>query len=138
MIDPFEKEKMNDLIDKGKICPYCLSPTIFTNSREIYDGRDFGMIYICRPCMAWVGCHRGTERAMGRLANAELRAWRKAAHGDFDRRAKKMESRMAGYKWLSEQMGLTVDKTHIGMFDIDQCKQVIKICGGYLPLCTTK
>ncbi|WP_322786172.1 zinc-finger-containing protein [Agathobaculum desmolans] len=30
-------------------------------------------------------------------------------------------------EWLAEQMELPVEQTHIGMFDIAQCKRAIKI-----------
>ena len=36
-------------------------------------GVDYGMIYYCPQCGAYVGVHKGTDRAKGRLANAELR-----------------------------------------------------------------
>jgi hypothetical protein len=36
-------------------------------------GIDYGMIYYCPKCRAYVGVHAGTDRAKGRLANAELR-----------------------------------------------------------------
>jgi hypothetical protein len=29
---------------------------------------------------------------------------------------------------LADKMGITVDKCHIGMFNLDQCRQVIDIC----------
>ena len=32
------------------------------------------MIYICKPCDAYVGVHKGTDKALGRLANKELRS----------------------------------------------------------------
>ena len=36
------------------------------------------------------------------------------------------------YKWLSEQLGMPRKDTHIGMFDVDQCKRVVEICKPYL------
>ena len=30
--------------------------------------------------MAYVGVHKGTDKPLGRLANAELRYWKKRAH----------------------------------------------------------
>lgn len=56
---------------KGKICPYCHIPTEYKNSIEVY-GIDYGMIYYCPKCRAYVGVHAGTDRAKGRLANAEF------------------------------------------------------------------
>jgi hypothetical protein len=43
----------------------------------------------------------------------------------------KKDARHKAYKWLSEQMGTDIKLTHIGMFDVEQCKQVIEICKSY-------
>lgn len=94
------------------------------------------MIYICKPCVAYVGVHKGTNRSLGRLANHELREWKKKAHAMFDplwqakisNESNEIYSRKSAYKWLSEQMGLDVHLTHIGMMDIDQCKRVVELC----------
>lgn len=63
----------------GRICPYCHVPTEYKNSIEVY-GVDYGMIYYCPQCGAYVGVHKGTDRAKGRLANAELRRCKIEAH----------------------------------------------------------
>lgn len=125
----------------GKTCPYCGSPSKLVDSIEIY-GKSYGMIYLCRPCDAYVGCHRGSTIAKGRLADKELRQWKKAAHGFFDalwrRKMKrgytKEQARSAAYRWLSEQMGIDFEYTHIGMFNIDQCRRVVDICKAYHSL----
>ncbi len=57
-----------DGILSGKICPYCGNRTEYVDSSVIY-GRSYGMIYLCWDCMAYVGVHKGTDRALGRLAN---------------------------------------------------------------------
>ena len=110
-------------------CPYCSRLAVFVDSKEIY-GTSYGMVYLCRPCDAYVGVHKGTDRPLGRLANKELREWKKKAHSFFDPIWK--EGRFKGmrdkaYKWLSEQMGLPKEETHIGMFDIALCKRVVDI-----------
>lgn len=57
----------------GWSCPYCGAPTQFVDDSEIY-GRSFGgKCYICRPCQAWVGCHKDSDKALGRIANKTLR-----------------------------------------------------------------
>ncbi|MEQ9672389.1 zinc-finger-containing protein [Coleofasciculus sp. G2-EDA-02] len=127
------------LILSGKICPYCGRETEFTDSAKVYHGKNYGMIYLCRPCQAWVGVHSGTDKALGRLANAELRRWKQNAHACFDPLWKrkmqkgfsKAEARNAGYKWLSQQMNLPPQETHIAMFDIEQCKKVVELCRPY-------
>ena len=87
------------------------------------------MMYLCRPCDAYVGVHRGTDKPKGRLANKELRYWKMAAHEAFDPiwQSKTMK-RNEAYKWLARRMGLKTKDTHIGMFDVRQCRKVIKIC----------
>ena len=37
-------------------------------------------------------------------------------------------TRYNAYGWLSKQMNLRRDETHIALFEIEQCKQVIDIC----------
>lgn len=88
-----------------------------------------GMVYLCRPCNAYVGVHIGTDRPKGSLANAELRGWRKAAHASFDPlwQDGPFKKRNAAYRWLSEQMKLPIEQTHIGMFTVEQCKAALEI-----------
>ena len=114
---------------KDVICDYCGRKAELVDSKVIY-GTSYGMMYLCRHCNAYVGCHKGTDRPLGRLADAELRYWKKAAHAVFDplwRKGRFQGHRQAAYAWLADQMGLPVEQTHIGMFDIAQCKQAIKI-----------
>lgn len=111
-------------------CDYCGGRAEYADSSIIY-GKSYGMIYLCRKCNAYVGVHKGTDRPLGRLANAELRHWKKAAHNAFDplwKYGKFRGYRTTAYRWLSKCLGLPVEKTHIGMFDIDLCKRVIQIC----------
>ena len=98
--------------------------------------------YICCPqypgCDFMVYCHVD-GRAMGTPANSETRAYRRAAHASFDQL---WYSHIPGfrkreYAWLAEQMGLTKDECHIGMFDIDQCKQAIELVSARLESGTT-
>lgn len=113
-------------------CDYCGSEAVLVEDSEIY-GRSYGhKCWLCRRCNAYVGCHRGTNKPLGRLANADLRRWKTAAHDAFDplwKYGKFKHRRNAAYAWLAEQMNLPVDKTHIGMFDVGQCKRVIEIVG---------
>lgn len=111
-------------------CDYCGRKAEFVDSKVIY-GRSYGMIYLCRNCMAYVGVHQGTSKPLGRLANAQLRYWKKQAHAAFDplwQYGRFKHCRNAAYAWLADQMHTPIDKTHIGMFDVGQCKQVIAIC----------
>ena len=123
----------DELILHGYKCPYCGRATELADSAEIYGGRSYGMIYLCRPCDAYVGCHNGTINAKGRLADAELREWKKKAHNAFDPiwQERHMRRKLA-YAWLSEKMGVPSEYTHIGMFDVAECKKVVTICNEFL------
>lgn len=124
------------------ICPYCNERSKLVDSECIYK-RSYGLAYLCAPCDAYVGVHKGTEKPLGRLANKELREWKKKAHAAFDplwqrklakrRRErgedyKKVWARGSGYRWLAIQLGIERAKCHIGMFDIEMCKRVVDIC----------
>lgn len=115
---------------KTVYCDYCGRRAEYVDSKIIY-GKSYGMIYLCRNCMAYVGVHKGTSTPLGRLANAELRHWKMHAHAVFDplwQYGRFKGRRNAAYAWLSQQMGLPIQRTHIGMFDVQQCKQVVEIC----------
>jgi hypothetical protein len=117
-------------------CPYCLGSAVLIDSKEIY-GRSYGMAYQCKPCKAYVGCHRGTEKPLGRLANAELRRYKQRAHKAFDPiwklnpmagTKRDQPNRKEAYLWLAGKLGIRLKDCHIGMFDVKQCKLVITYC----------
>ena len=127
-------------IYEGKICPYCCKHTEYIDSSFVY-GKSYGMIYICKPCDAYVGVHKGTDKSLGRLANKELRMAKKEAHFYFDKIAKtslineiwreyipNLTNRQKAYLWLSKQMDIDRELCHIGMFTLPQCKKVVEIC----------
>lgn len=121
------------------ICPYCQKPAEYRESSAGIYSRDYGPVWICDPCSAWVGCHPN-GRPLGRLADARLRKEKQAAHAAFDplwkRRMerdglRKGHARAKGYKWLRQQLGLTAEECHIGMFDTDMCRRVVEVCAPY-------
>lgn len=117
-------------MEKPTICRYCGSPVVYTSNAEIY-GKEYGTgkCYLCRNCRAFVGVHPGTDTPLGTLANEELREWRKEAHFWFDRiwkKPTKITTRYNAYGYLAKKMGLPREETHIGMFEIEQCKKVIE------------
>ena len=68
-------------------CDYCGKPALFVGGLIIYPHRldlRSKVFYYCEPCQAWVGCHPNTAVPLGRLANAELRSAKMAAHAAFD------------------------------------------------------
>ena len=120
------------------VCPYCGSKVHFKDSAIIYNGRSFGNVYICSQypkCDAFVGVHRGTKKTLGRLANPELREWKKKAHAYFDPiwkyrqlKTRSTTSRTHAYHWLAGEMNLNLESCHIGMFDVKDCQRVVAIC----------
>jgi hypothetical protein len=113
-------------------CPYCQERALLVGGYDVYPHRPDlhpKMFWQCKPCRAYVGCHPGTTKPMGRLANAELRQWKLRAHASFDpiwRSGKK--NRSSAYAWLSRELGLPRAETHIGMFDVETCKRVVEAC----------
>lgn len=128
-----------DLLYQGKVCPYCGQPSEYADSQEVYHGKSYGMIYICRDCDAYVGVHKGTDVALGRLADWELRQWKKRAHEAFDAIWKwkidhginKGIARSETYAWLSRELQIKPELTHIGFFDVEQCIKVVQLCEAY-------
>jgi len=127
-------------------CPYCNNAAKLVDGRAIYNDRP-DLAYLkywrCKPCNASVGCHKfgaflyvdnrrvysdGTL-PLGRLANPQLRAAKREAHLAFDPLWRDMGMRrQAAYNWLANAMDLPLEKTHIGEFDVAQCRQVIALC----------
>lgn len=123
-------------------CPYCQSPSVLAKGAVIYPhrsdlaGKDF---WHCAPCKSWVGCHDGTLKPLGRLADAKLRAAKTHAHAAFDRlwqgkmrrdKCSKKAARGAGYAWLADQLGIAREDCHIGLFDVETCARVVQVCKG--------
>ena len=109
-------------------CPYCGEQAPLTHSREVY-GRDYGWLYMCKPCNAYVGCHKGTTKSKGSPANHSLREARKSTHRAFDPIWREtLVDRRSAYKWLAEQLGIDGKDCHIGMFNLVQCELAINAC----------
>lgn len=113
------------------VCPYCLRAAWLVSGREIYPHRrDLWnrKFYQCKPCSAYVGCHRDGS-PLGRLANAELRSAKMAAHAAFDPTWQSgFMDRNQAYSWLARQLGIEKNNCHIGMFDLDTCRLVESLC----------
>lgn len=113
------------------VCPYCGRRAELIDSSAVYNGESYGKIYLCRPCWAYVGVHRNTYIPLGRLADKDLRRWKRCVHEVFDtlwvNEPNRRLARTNAYKWLADKMGLPVDEAHFGKFDIDQCKKAVQI-----------
>jgi len=85
--------------------------------------------YECEPCKAYVGCHPSSQEPLGRLANAQLRAMKQAAHAAFDPLWKYYGmSRTGAYAWLACRLHLLKEDCHIGFFDEETCMKVVREC----------
>lgn len=119
-----------------KICRYCGGVIRCVPGQKVYGDAAASRLklrnewfYQCQNCNARVGCHKGSKRPLGNVANEVLRLKRMETHQVFDACWKHHRmTRTAAYKWLSGKMGLPEEKTHIGGFEMDQCQQVIDIC----------
>lgn len=125
-------------------CPYCgQGATFYPSSELFYGGRNFGPLWACIPCHAWVGCHKGTRTPLGNLADSRTRRLRNEAHRFFDhmwirrwyelsphRRNQDLQAVVRGnaYDWLAGKLQLTKAECHIGQFDAARCEEVIKLC----------
>lgn len=123
------------------ICPYCNAPAYLVTGDVIYPWRrDLAAkkFWKCTACVdSYVGCHPGTDKPLGRLADAKLRLAKSHAHAVFDpiwerkmerEGISKGEARGKGYAWLAGQLGIESKDCHIGMFDVETCIRVVTIC----------
>jgi hypothetical protein len=112
-------------------CNYCNKPAKLVSGRVIYPQRAdliSLLFWYCKDCKAWVGCHKKTTRPLGKLATQMLRELRAYVHTQFDPLWQNGQmTRTQAYVWLAEQMQMTVEDCHIGMFNEEQCRQVMEI-----------
>lgn len=117
-----ELSAMQKQMLEGKRCPYCKAATVFST------GYMNNPVWICQPCQAWVGVHKGTNVALGRVAKAMLRGYKMQAHEAFDALWRNgTMNRKEAYAWLSEALQMPSEYTHIGMFGLETCKRVIEL-----------
>lgn len=119
------------------VCPYCHRDAGLVGGDIIYPHRPdlhAKQFWLCAPCEAYVGCHEAGKgfgdgtRPLGRLANAELRLAKSAAHRAFDPMWKAGPmSRKQAYFWLASRLGIDIKDCHIGEFDVAMCHRVIQI-----------
>ena len=119
-----------------KICRYCGSVIRLVTAESIYGAEAAKrlklmgeFIYQCQNCNARVGCHRGTTRPLGNVANETLRLKRTETHQVFDTYWRRQGmTRTAAYRWLAKRLHLSAEKAHIGSFEMEQCQKVIDLC----------
>lgn len=111
-------------------CNYCGKNTIWCENKEIY-GKNWGksyMVYLCKPCDAYVGCHNNTKEALGTLANKELREARKKAKNLWITKEgidwSDWRSKGNGYRELRNKLGY---EFHFGSSTLEECNKIINI-----------
>lgn len=118
---------MNTKKGKNKIvtCPFCNTRAAWVENKELY-GRNYGksyMMYLCKPCDAYVGCHQNSRQPLGSMADKELRELRKQCHALLDPLWKNKEmSRQVAYALLYQKTGTK----HIGWTDKEDCLKIIQ------------
>ena len=107
------------------ICRYCGGIVRLVPAESVYGdsavrlGLKGEKLYQCQNCNARVGCHRGTVRPLGDLANEVLRLKRIETHQVFDAYwTERGMSRTQAYRWLAKKMHLPERKAHIGGFEM--------------------
>lgn len=117
-------------------CNYCGNAAQLVTGRDIYPKRKdlhARLFYSCKRCGAWVGCHPDTDKALGFLANKELRQARMKAHKYFDQiHYSGYYNRSDAYYWLSRQLGIKVKNCHISQLNLKQLETVVIVSKGLL------
>ena len=68
------------LLETSTICRYCGGVIRLVSAETVYGasverlGKQNEKIYQCQNCGARVGCHKGTDRPLGNVANGGARA----------------------------------------------------------------
>lgn len=114
-------------------CPYCNKTAYLVTGAKVYPHRKdlySKNFFACLgTCQAWVGCHPGSKQPLGRLANAQLRSLKQATHAAFDPLWQLGGfDRSGAYAWLAQQLNISVEECHIGMFCEQRCEQAIAVC----------
>ena len=100
------------LVEIPTICRYCGGAVHLVPAAKVYGpaaAKRLGLgrekFYQCQNCNARVGCHKGSARPLGNLANEALRMKRMETHQVFDSFWKERGmSRTQGYKWMAKKL----------------------------------
>lgn len=116
------------------ICPKCHIESRLTTGKEIYPHRPdlhSRYYYKCDRCGGYVGCHGTTSNPLGTPADAHLRHARHVIHSIIDplwkSQTPKKKARGKVYGYLSRKLEIPLSETHVGMFDIERCRQAYRL-----------
>lgn len=118
-------------------CPYCKRPAMLVSANVVYgrqvkDLTEDDKRYWCQTCDAHVGCHKGTDRPLGTMANRRLRSIRSTTHSLVDplwQSGKIKRNKL--YFMLSVIFGRPF---HVGECDESECWFVINLLKRHLEL----
>lgn len=126
----------------GCRCGECGEKAHLVSGEKIYPRRPdlWEKSFFRCDCGAYVGTHPGTTNPLGKPTNSETRSARSQAHAHFDPLYKEVgrrkpdggSPRKRGYRWLAEQMGMSIDVCHIGMMTRAEADRVVEICRPHL------
>lgn len=115
------------IITKPKYCNLCGGDVIYTSNAVIY-GKEYGSgkCYLCTECGAYVGTHiPQPEKAMGILADAQMREKKKECHAIFDKMWNNGKERSHLYKKLAKEMNMKLEDCHFGYMDIQDLEMAL-------------
>lgn len=128
--DPKAESRVIDKYPVPETCHYCEGSVRLANNKEIYNGISYGvwpLVYLCDGCGAYVGVHRNTHIPMGSLADEPTREARILAKDAFNPLwISHGMLRAEAYAWLADAMQIPKEECHIGMFNVEQCLEVVK------------
>lgn len=123
------------MLTLGTVCKY---PCLCGGKMTLRDS-EYGLYYGCANfpnCGGKVGAHQDSGEPLGTPADDETKKARIEAHEWFDRlwaREGKISKdfipmrRGQAYAWLRNRMGLDRDECHIGLFNKEQCAEVVRL-----------
>ena len=110
------------------LCPHCGVEANYVDSEVVYNGKSYGMIYLCSnfpTCDARTSA-RGKGRPVGTLARYSLRKLRKQCHARLDPLWKEGKmGRSKAYAFLAQLMNLQPEVAHVGQFNQSQCQRFL-------------
>lgn len=119
-------------VKRPKRCQLCGGKVEFVDNSKIY-GRPCGSgkAYLCTECGAYTGTHKQKPtKALGILADAELRALKVKCHNVFDpfwNGEKAFASRYKCYCRLAKELGIKLEDCHFGHFDKETLNRAFEL-----------
>jgi uncharacterized protein YecE (DUF72 family) len=126
---------------KAPPCLHCDRETKLVTGDKVYPLRTdlrSKFFWVCKPCVAFCGCHPGSTRSLGFPANKRTRQARSKLHElkldplwKQHPKSKRKTARDDVYRFMSEAMGLSRDNTHTGMFTLEQCREAWTVLNNF-------